>query len=141
MPSIITKELYSTEVTTSGGRTGNARSSDGILDIALTRPGAGGATNPEQLFAAGWSACFQSALNGIAKAEGVDASGSSVTARVTLGNESDCSYALKASLSASIPGLPLDAVEALVQKAHQKCPYSRATRGNIEVEVKAVAAA
>ena len=136
--NIITKEIYSTEVATSGGRAGRARSSDGLLDLALARPGAGHDTNPEQLLAAGWSACFQSALNGIAKKEGIDAANSTVTARVTLGNESDGGYALKAALTVVIPGVDLTVAETLTQKAHQMCPYSKAMRGNIEIEVKTV---
>ena len=136
--NVVTKEIYSTEVTTSGGRSGRARSSDGLLDLALARPGSGQATNPEQLLAAGWSACFQSALIGIAKRDGIDASGSTVTARVTLGNESDGGYALKASLSVAIPGVDRATAEALTEKADQMCPYSKAMRGNIEVDVKTV---
>ena len=137
--NVITKDIYSTEVTTTGGRAGRAKSSDGQLDLALSRPGSGRDTNPEQLMAAGWSACFQSALNGIAKREGIDAANSSVTARVTLGNEADGGYAIKAALTVSIPGVELSKVEDLTEKAHQMCPYSKAMRGNIEMDVKAVA--
>ena len=133
--NVITKDIYTAEVTVSGGRSGRARSSDGLLDLALARPGAGQDTNPEQLMAAGWAACFQSALNGIAKREGVDAAQSSVTARVTLGNEADGGYALKAALTVSIPGVERAKAEDLAQKAHAMCPYSKAMRGNIEAEV------
>ena len=138
--NVITKDIYTAEVTTTGGRSGRARSSDGLLDVALARPGAGRDTNPEQLMAAGWSACFQSALSGIAKREGVDAADSSVTARVTLGNEADGGYALKAALTVSIPGLERAKVEDLTEKAHHMCPYSKAMQGNIEIDVKVVEA-
>ena len=90
------------------------------------------------MLAAGWSACFQSALIGIAKRDGIDASGSTVTARITLGNESDGGYALKAALAVAIPGVDRATAEALTRKADHMCPYSKAMRGNIEVDVTTV---
>ncbi len=140
MPAIIDKARYTTIVTTTGGRAGRATSDDGLLDLALARPGSGRATNPEQLLAAGWSACFQSALQHVATARGVDAAASTVRAKVTLGTEADGGFALQATLSVSIPGQTLEAVQALADEAHGVCPYSKATRGNIEVDVRAEAA-
>lgn len=137
MSHIIAKEIYTTEVTTTGGRAGRAQSDDGLLDLALARPGSGRATNPEQLLAAGWSACFQSALQFVANGKGVDASASVVKAQITLGTEADGGFALKAELAVAIPNLPLETVRALADDAHQVCPYSKATRGNIEVEISA----
>ncbi|CAN5325814.1 organic hydroperoxide resistance protein [soil metagenome] len=138
MPMIITKPLYTAEVSTTGGREGHAKSSDGVLDLALTKPGAGKGTNPEQLMAAGWSACYQSAVQAIAKRDGLDASKSVVTVKVTLGNDETGSYGLKAEINLSVPGLALEQVQTLAKTADEMCPYSKATRGNIEVAVNAV---
>ncbi len=136
----IAKTMYTTEVTTTGGRSGRSTSDDGLLDVPLARPGSGRATNPEQLLGAGWSACFQSALQHIAAKQKVDVSASMVKARVTIGTEEDGGFALQVALAVTIPGLTLDAVQVLADQAHEVCPYSKATRGNIEVEVRAVAA-
>ena len=125
--------------TTSGGRNGSARSSDGRLDIALSSPGtAGGGTNPEQLFAAGWSACFIGAMGLAAAAAKVALPpGLAVDAEVDLG-KTGAAYFLQARLNVSIPGVPREVAQALVDAAHQTCPYSKATRGNIDVTINLV---
>ncbi len=122
--------------TTSGGRNGSARSSDGRLDIALSTPGTGAGTNPEQLFAAGWSACFIGAIGLAAAAAKVTLPPDlAVEAEVDLG-KTGAAYFLGARLKVSIPGLSRDVAQALVDAAHQTCPYSKATRGNIDVAIQ-----
>jgi len=137
MTRIIAKPIYTAHVSATGGRAGRATSSDGILDLELSRPGDGKATNPEQLLAAGWSACFQSAMAATFRRE-IDTSASLVTVDVTLGNEEDGSYALAAVIQVAIPDLPLERVQELADITHTVCPYSKATAGNIEVTVRAV---
>jgi osmotically inducible protein OsmC len=138
-----TKIVYTASATTTGGRRGRAVSSDGILDVTLTAPketgGPGTGTNPEQLFAAGYSACFNSALMMVAKKAGVDANAAEVTADIGFGPEGD-SYALTVELKVLIPGVPLAQVQELAEGAHQVCPYSKATRGNVPVTITAVEA-
>lgn len=131
--------LYTAKTHTTGGREGAARSSDGRLDITLTPPGGAGAgTNPEQLFAAGWSACFIGAMGKAARALNVTLpAGTSVDAEVDLGT-TDSAYFLQARLNVSLPGLARDVAQAVVDKAHQTCPYSKATRGNIDVAIAIV---
>ncbi len=135
--------VYTASATTTGGRQGHATSSDGLLDLHLTAPketgGPGTGTNPEQLFAAGYSACFNGALMMVAKKAGADASAAHVTANIGFGPEGD-SFAITADIEVSIPGLELAQVQELADAAHQVCPYSKATRGNVPVTVKAVAA-
>ena len=137
------KIVYTASATVQGGRQGHARSSDGILDLDLTSPketgGPGTGTNPEQLFAVGYSACFNGALMMVAKKAGVDASNAQVTANIGFGPEGD-SFAITADLEVSIPGVELEQAQELTEAAHQVCPYSKATRGNVPVTVKAVAA-
>lgn len=135
MASVINETIYSTEVHVTGGRDGRARSEDGLIDLALAPPGSSRGTNPEQLFAAGWGACFLSALQLVARRRDIDASKASLTAQVTLGKEASGDLALKARLEVDLPQVAPDVLEDLVQQAHQVCPYSRATRGNIEVEL------
>ncbi|ATQ43969.1 organic hydroperoxide resistance protein [Caulobacter mirabilis] len=136
--------LYTATATASGGRDGSARSDDGVLDVALSTPkslgGAGkaGATNPEQLFAAGYAACFDSALRFVARSQGVTITESAVTARVGIGPNGQGGFGLEAALDVSLPGLDRDAAEKLVATAHQVCPYSNATRGNIEVTLTVI---
>lgn len=122
--------------TTSGGRDGTARSDDGRLDIALSSPGTKGTgTNPEQLFAAGWSACFIGAIGLAAQAAKVTLPEDlSVDAEVDLGRVGD-GYALQARLLVNLPGVPRDTAQALIDAAHNTCPYSKATRGNIGVTI------
>lgn len=139
-PAILDKRLYTATATATGGRDGRAKSDDGILDLALVPPkslGGGGATgtNPEQLFAAGYAACFGSAIAAVARMQKVTTGPITVTTKVTLGSIGQ-GYGLAVELEASLPQLPRDQAEALVKTAHQVCPYSNATRGNIVVDVK-----
>jgi adenosylcobinamide-phosphate synthase len=135
------KVLYTAEVVSTGdGRNGHVLSSDHRLDLDLSVPteldGPGGpGTNPEQLFAAGYAACFHSALRGLARSAGVDASHSTVTAQVGVGPEGDM-FGLVVTLVISIPSLDQARTRELAEAAHQRCPYSRATRGNISVELR-----
>ena len=134
------KVLYTAEVTSSGdGRNGRVVSSDGRLDLGLAAPpelgGSGDGSNPEELFAAAYAACFHGALRGIARRAGADVSESTVTAQVGVGPEADM-YGLEVTLIISIPGLDRDKTRELAEAAHHRCPYSRATRGNISVELR-----
>jgi Ohr subfamily peroxiredoxin len=132
----IEKVLYTAKVHTTGGRDGASRTSDGRLDVKLSSPGgAGNGTNPEQLFAAGWSACFMSAL-GLAASQRKVAlpSDRAIDAEVDLGTNAG-GYLLRARLNVSLPGLDRELAQALVDAAHQLCPYSKATRGNIDVTI------
>jgi Ohr subfamily peroxiredoxin len=126
------KVLYTGKTRTdSGGRNGAARRDDGRLDIALSSPGSGTGTNPEQLFAAGWSACFIGAMGIAAKGMGIPLPpDTAVDAEVDLCLGDD-GYFLRARLNVHLPGLPADSAQALVDSAHQTCPYSKATRGNV----------
>ena len=134
------KVLYTAVATSTGdGRSGHVVSSDQRLDLDLAPPaelgGSGDGTNPEQLFAAGYSACFHSALRGVARRAGVDPGESTVTAEVGVGPEGDL-YGLVVTLIVSIPGLDREKARELTEAAHHRCPYSRATRGNISVELR-----
>ncbi|MBB3397392.1 organic hydroperoxide resistance protein [Rhizobium sp. BK060] len=133
------KRLYTAKVRTTGGRDGASRSSDGRLDIRLSTPGGtGGGTNPEQLFAAGWSACFEGAMAIAARKMNVALpAGLAIDAEVDL-NTDEGDYFLSARLNVSLPGLDRDLARAVVDAAHQTCPYSKATRGNIEVEINVI---
>jgi Ohr subfamily peroxiredoxin len=135
----IEKVLYTGKTHTTGGRHGFARSNDAQLDVKLSPPGTPHpGTNPEQLFAAGWSACFIGAMGlaaGKSKLRLPEAT--AVDAEVDLGM-TDGAYFLQARLNISLPGLDVDVARALVEEAHQTCPYSKATRGNINVELKVV---
>ena len=134
------QRLYTAKATVTGGRDGRAISSDNVIDLPLSTPkemggpGKTGATNPEQLFAAGYAACFDGALNLVARLEKTPITGSTVGADVSFGKEGE-NYGLAVDLKVNIPGLSQEQAEALVAKAHQVCPYSRATRGNIEVNL------
>lgn len=134
------KALYRAEATATGGRDGRAATPDGTLDVKLRTPrelgGAGGAgTNPEQLFAAGYSACFLSAMKFVAAHKKVALpADASVTARVGIGPIPN-GFGLEAELVVALPGLPRDEARALVEAAHRVCPYSNATRNNIEVKL------
>lgn len=135
----VTEVAYTTAATAKGGRQGTVRSADGVIDLPLGKPGSTSSpkANPETLFAAGYAACFSGALNLVASQEGVDASESEVTADVTFG-KTDSGFGLAVAITASLPGVDAAKAQELVDKAHQVCPYSKATRGNIEVTVKAV---
>jgi Ohr subfamily peroxiredoxin len=138
------KTLYTAEALASGeGRDGNARTKDGKLDVALASPvelgGNGQGTNPEQLFAAGYAACFHSALRLVGRKERVDVSDSAVAAKIHFGALTDSEgYGLAAELEIALPALDRETAEALMAKAHQICPYSNATRGNMNVDLKLV---
>ena len=135
------KPLYTARATATGGRSGHAVSDDGLLDVHLRPPkemgGPGGGTNPEQLFAAGYAACFQSALAVVGRREGVDTEDSLVEADVSIGTIGGGGYGLAVALKVSIPGADPATARRLAEAAHQVCPYSNATRGNIEVTVEA----
>lgn len=134
------KVLYTGKTRTTGGREhGMARSSDGRLDIKLSTPGAAGSgTNPEQLFAAGWSACFEGAMGLAArKMKVVLPSNLAIDAEVDL-NLADGDYFLSARLNVSLPGLEHGVAQALVDTAHRTCPYSKAIRGNVGVAITVV---
>ena len=122
---------------TGDGRNGHARSEDGILDVDMRVPremgGPGGAANPEMLFAAGYAACFHSALKVVARQEKADVDGSEVAASVGIGPLDNGGFGLAVELRVSIPDLDRDTAEKLVARAHEVCPYSNATRGNIPV--------
>jgi Ohr subfamily peroxiredoxin len=135
--------LYTAEATAWGGREGRTASADGVIDLELRIPkemgGPGGAySNPEELFAAGYAACFHSALKLVAAKEKVDVSGSAVTARVGIGANGQGGFGLKVDLEAEMPDVERSVAEDLVAKAHQVCPYSNATRGNVEVGLSVV---
>ena len=136
---------YTAIATSTGeGRTGRARTSDGVLDVELATPremgGPGGATNPEQLFAAGYAACFHSALKAVGRAQKVAFSDSAVTAEVGLGKDDQGGFGLAVTLHVELGGLDQAAADDLVARAHQVCPYSNATRGNVEVVLETVVA-
>src|SRR6185295_2339568 len=135
-PAVLEKRLYTAVATATGGRDGRAKSDDGTLDLAIVPPGGNKpGTNPEQLFAAGYAACFGSAISAVARMQKVTTGPVSVTTKVTLGSIGQ-GYGLAVELEASLPQLPRDQAQALVEAAHQVCPYSNATRGNIVVDVK-----
>ncbi len=134
----VTKVAYTTAATASGGRGGRTTSEDGTVDVELGKPGSGKA-NPETVFAAGYAACFGGALSAVSSKEGVDASASTVTAEVTFG-ETESGFGLAVDLVATIPGVDESTAQRLTEQAHEMCPYSKATRGNIEVSVTGKAA-
>jgi Ohr subfamily peroxiredoxin len=130
--------LYTASARATGdGRDGHVRTSDGGVDLDLAIPkemgGAGGATNPEQLFAAGYAACFHSALRLVARKARADVSNSVVEAEVGIGPNGSGGYGLAVTLVVDLPAVERSAAQQLVEAAHQVCPYSNATRGNIEV--------
>jgi Ohr subfamily peroxiredoxin len=134
------KVLYTAQAHVTGGRDGHGRSADGELDVDLRIPkemgGAGGGTNPEELFAVGYAACFESALGAVARRRHVDAGEVGIDAAVGLLPTGDGGFRLTVTLDVSLPSVddPATAAE-LVRGAHEVCPYSNATRGNIEVEL------
>jgi len=136
--------LYSTQASASGGRDGEAATADGSLKVKLSTPkelggGGGPGNNPEQLFAAGYSACFIGAMKFVASQGGPKVpNDAKVTATIGIGPRSEGGFGITAALEISLPGLPHDQAEALVHKAHEVCPYSNATRGNVDVTLKVV---
>ncbi|MBO9716975.1 MAG: organic hydroperoxide resistance protein [Pseudoxanthomonas sp.] len=135
--SNLDKVLYTGRTHVVGGREGRARSDDGQLDVALSPPGSGRpGTNPEQMFAAGWSACFEGAMGIASRKLGIALPReTTIDAEVDLGMVGD-GYQLQARLDVSLPGLDRGQAQALVDFAHQNCPYSKATRGNIDVRIR-----
>jgi len=132
--------LYTAHATASGdGRNGHVRSSDGLVDTDVRSPvelgGSGGATNPEQLFAAGYAACYLNALLRVARRAKATVDGAEVTADVDFGPGAEGTFQLGVTLRISIPGLDPEQAQALAEAAHKVCPYSNATRGNIPVEL------
>lgn len=130
--------IYTAVATATGdGRNGEARTSDGLLEVDLAVPaemgGAGGATNPEQLFAVGYAACFHSALKMVARQAKAEISDSAVTSEVSIHPKEEGGFQLSVALHVEMSGVDQAMADKLVQEAHQVCPYSNATRGNIEV--------
>lgn len=137
------KAIYTATATATGdGRNGHTASDDGILDVDVRMPkemgGTGGATNPEQLFAAGYAACFHSALKMVGGAEKADLTGTQVSASVAIGTLDAGGFGLAVELDVHIPALGHDAALALVEQAHAVCPYSNATRNNVDVKLQVV---
>lgn len=136
--------LYTAVATSVGGRSGNVKSSDGVINFDLRPPkemgGPGGNyTNPEQLFAAGYAACFGGALSHIALAKNIRTK-PSITAKVTINKDGD-GFKLSVEMDVVVPGVTQKEAEELAEEAHHFCPYSKATRGNIDVKIKATAEA
>ncbi len=138
-PVILEKRLYTAVAAATNGRDGRVKSDDGNLDLAVAPPramgGSGAGTNPEQLFAAGYAACFGSALGVVARRQRIDVGAVQITAYVSIGPVG-AGYGLAVELVAEIPGVSREQGEALLHAAHQVCPYSNATRGNIVVELR-----
>jgi osmotically inducible protein OsmC len=132
--------LYKSSVTSTGGRDGGVKSDDGIIDMQLALPpglgGPGGKTNPEQLFAAGYAACFHGALKRVAAAHKASIGDSKVTAEVGIGPNDSGGFGLEVDLLVDLPRTSPEVAEAVVRDAHKMCPYSNATRGNIDVRIK-----
>jgi Ohr subfamily peroxiredoxin len=138
MPIQLRRVLYTAEAVVEGGRQGHGRTSDGRLDVRLSVPkemsGDGGpGTNPEQLFAIGYAACFQSSLSAVARGRGLDVSRSQITSRVGIGPTGHGGFGLAVSLDLQAPNLDAAQAADLMARAHERCPYSNATRGNIQV--------
>ncbi|PWB98231.1 organic hydroperoxide resistance protein [Homoserinimonas hongtaonis] len=133
--------LYTAEALSTGkGRDGHVTTPDGILDLDVVPPkelgGSGAGANPEQLFAAGYAACFHSAIHAVARSKKITVENSTVGGRVNLGSNGEGGFQLAVELEVVLPELPADLAQELVDAAHQVCPYSNATRGNIEVTVR-----
>jgi Ohr subfamily peroxiredoxin len=140
LKQITMKVLYTAKATATGGRNGHVKSDNGILDVQVRAPKAmGGAnddyTNPEQLFAAGYAACFDSALNQTIRLEKVKTGETSVTAKVSIGPLEGGAFGLAVELVANISEVSIEEAQRLTERAHQVCPYSNATRNNIEVKL------
>jgi len=136
------KKLYTAQATVTGGRdAGHGVTSDGALDVQLRSPaelgGEGGGTNPEQLFAVGYAACFEGAIKTVARREKLEADDVSIESRVSLGPREDRAFTVAVELDVTLPGLSDDQAAEVVAAAHKVCPYSNATRGNIDVALTA----
>ena len=136
------KKLYTAVVTAKGGRDGHIESADGVIDLQMKKPqamgGEDGFANPELLFAGAWGSCYLGALGSVAKRDGVDVSDATAEVHVSFNQESEASFQLSAEIHVHIPGFELEKIQKLADAAHKGCPYSKATRGNIDVLVKAV---
>jgi lipoyl-dependent peroxiredoxin len=138
MPAELKEVLYTAEAVVEGGREGHGRTSDGRLDVDLSVPAAmggddGPGTNPEQLFAVGYAACFQSALLGVARGRSLDVTASRITSTVGIGPLASGGFGLQVSLDLQAPNIADDEARELMLRADQRCPYSNATRGNVTV--------
>lgn len=134
------KVLYTAVATATGGRNGQVKSDNGVLDLQVRAPKAMGGTNddytnPEQLFAAGYAACFDSALNHTIRLEKAETGETSVTAKVSIGPLVGGAFGLAVELAVNIPGVSIEEAQRLTERAHQVCPYSNATRNNIDVKL------
>ena len=133
------EKLYTAVVTAKGGRDGHIKSSDGVIDLELKAPkamgGVDGYANPELLFAGAWGSCYLGALGSVGKRDGIDVSEATVDVHISFNQESATSYALSAELHVHIPGIEQAQAQKLADAAHKGCPYSKATRGNIDVKV------
>lgn len=140
MTIALKKVAYTTSATAKGGRAGHVTSGDGVVDFDLAQPGTSSEpkANPETLFAAGYAACFQGALANRAETQGVDTSDSTVTAAVSFGPSEDGGFGLAVELQVEIPGVDKAKAQELVELAHAFCPYSKATRDNIDVTLTVV---
>lgn len=140
MPIALTRVTYTTAASAKGGRAGHVRSADGVIDLDLAQPGTSSEpkANPETLFAAGYSACFQGALANRAKTQGIDTSDSTVTAEVSFGPSEDGGVGIAVELKVQIPGVEPAKARELLELAHAFCPYSKATRDNIVVTLTVV---
>ena len=138
MPAELKNVLYTADAVVEGGREGHGRTSDGRLELDFSVPAAmsgddGPGTNPEQLFALGYAACFQSALLGVAQGRNLDATGSQITSHVGIGPLDSGGFGLQVSLDLHAPNIAAEDARELMLRADQRCPYSNATRGNIAV--------
>ncbi len=136
------EKLYTAVVTAKGGRDGHIKSDDGIIDLELKAPkvmgGEDGYANPELLFAGAWGSCYLGALGSVGKRDGVDVSEATAEVHVSFNKESESSFALSAELHVHIPNVELEKAQKMADTAHKGCPYSKATRGNIDVKVIAI---
>lgn len=132
--------IYTAHATATGGRNGHVQSSDNLLNLDVRMPkelgGAGGATNPEQLFAAGYAACFDSALSLVTRTAKVETGVTTVEAAVSIGKNEAGGFGLAVVLKVNVPGVTAELAKELVEKAHGVCPYSNATRGNVDVTLE-----
>jgi osmotically inducible protein OsmC len=137
------EKMYTAKATATGGRNGQVKSADGALDIQIRMPKemggpSGTFLNPEILFAGGYAACFDSALNMIIKMEKVQTGTTAVTAEVSIGKLDNGGFGLAVKLDVEIPGIDREKAQELANKAHQVCPYSNATRGNVDVQLSVI---
>jgi len=132
------KVIYTAKADVTGGREhGHGATDDGMLDLQLRPPGEGGGTNPEQLFAVGYAACFEGAIGAVGRRERLEVGDVSIASSVSLITTENRAFNIAAELDVTLPQLQADDAERIVRAAHEVCPYSNATRGNIEVKLKA----